>query len=144
MPARSHQIDSNHYLLAGIAFSILVHIFFGWSLIDRRPAPVPLPFIADIIFEPPKSAAAKTQIVSVPEAEPAPKAPPLDTNLRAERDASVEKEQIKRGDPEAGVAVGPKQRPAKQSSTQAPRAAELPRAHRHGRDGHDRPGRRRA
>lgn len=100
--------------------SLLLHLFFLLLLSFGKPvAPSDLP-VFTVTLEPEARSQRspqkeRDQIVTPPDAPPSEN--PAETKFQSDRDVKVERESIKRGDPDAGPAIGPlgAQPPAPQS-----------------------------
>jgi hypothetical protein len=126
---QGQRASRDRYLLWGGALSLVLHIIL-FAALQRAPLAPPAREVFEVEFvtEPPQQK-QREQMVSP--SESASKAPPLNTRLLSERDSSVEKEQLKRGDGlEAGPVRGaqpgapaPETKPAKDSPKSQPQRA---------------------
>jgi hypothetical protein len=103
---------------AGILCSVAVHLFGIWAFLfeaaNRQQLPPPVLAIEIIDpsqFQQNKRNAPEKQIVS-PSTKAQKEAPTIPTNLRAENDQSVKKEQVKKGESEKHGALAPAGAPA--------------------------------
>lgn len=108
--SRLKHIGLGDYLGFGVMVSLLFHISFFVVLNPPRPQAAPEPIV--VSFVPLKALNQEKPIVSRSEAKDSP--PPID-GFKSDRDASVEKETIRRGLPDAGRTVGEKAPPAPES-----------------------------
>lgn len=136
-PLKAGQNDSdtkqlNHQLLYGLILSVVVHIVLALALTQPAMPKFEQPIMVEFVTE---RSIAPSQIVSTPEVK-ASSEPPPDTRLESDINARTDKEQIRRGDPLAGAAVGERQmavqasRPAAEkkpnSSTAEPKIKQQP------------------
>lgn len=104
------QSELNRYLLLGLVLSAILHVALIWALNPLKAPKDEAILVVDLIPSIPepkfKEPTQQKQIVS-PSQTSSETAPKLDTRLLSDRDSSVEKEQIKRGDdPNSGKVIG--------------------------------------
>ncbi len=98
------------FFVWGLLVSLLIHLVL-FSFLFQRQRPVAInPIIVDIVLPSPpekKPSALRLppQIISEPQSEVS-KTPPQNTRFLAEQNRTTEKEQIKRGLPDAGPSLG--------------------------------------
>lgn len=112
--------------MTGVLVSLLVHVAFALVFLRREPILPALPVVVDVSFElPERPKEIQKQLVS-PSDRSKPEEP-KDAKFLSERDSSVEKESIRRGDaPEAGPRIGKSNAspPLSSQSAERPRRPE--------------------
>lgn len=105
------------YVIWGILFSLVIHLFLVAFLMQNRPPVVPeevitVDLVTEMVRQPPRQREAPPEQIVSPPQLPQAAEPPLDTRLRSDIDASTPREQIRRGiDPDAGPDTRERQKP---------------------------------